>query len=276
MATVASVRTEVYDGTIDDVLQLSNASDATYRMIVLPIDLNKSACVSIWARAATQEASVAINAFGTTSLALLKTDWQRIEIVIEEPINNYIDITPVTDEIMFFYKCMAESNANKPSDWVVAPEDTEETSDLLAAGITELKSTFTAFNSGFQDIVTIVKGDGENNTGLEADMEEIQSFFKFDVVTDPDPEIFGTPKLTMGTTLSDIKMVLTNKKMSFLLKGEEVAYFSDNKLYVNNVEAIRRLSVGSQDNGGFLDMVTTDNGVGFIWRSTEVALNANN
>ena len=61
-------------------------------------------------------------------------------------------------------------------------------------------------------------------------------------------------------------MELTNSRLSFLWHGDAVAYFSNNKLYVTNVEAIERMSIGT-DSNGFLDIVTTATGVGFLWRS---------
>ena len=61
-------------------------------------------------------------------------------------------------------------------------------------------------------------------------------------------------------------MKLTNSRLSFFWRNSEVAYFSDNKLYVTNVEAIERMSIGTGTNG-YLDIVTTATGVGFLWRS---------
>ena len=76
----------------------------------------------------------------------------------------------------------------------------------------------------------------------------------------------NVPHLEMGASDSDMKMDLTNSRLAFKMNGREVAYFSDNKLYVTNVEAIERMSVGTPANG-YLEMVTTDTGVGFMWRS---------
>jgi hypothetical protein len=48
--------------------------------------------------------------------------------------------------------------------------------------------------------------------------------------------------------------------------GTELAYFSDNKLYVTRLEAVNQISIGTSANG-FLDIVTTPTGVGFKWRA---------
>ena len=76
----------------------------------------------------------------------------------------------------------------------------------------------------------------------------------------------GTPYLDMSTTDSSVKMRLTNTRLSFVQGGSELAYFSDNKLYVTRLEAVAQISIGTSVNG-FLDIVTTPTGVGFLWRS---------
>ena len=76
----------------------------------------------------------------------------------------------------------------------------------------------------------------------------------------------GTPYLDMATSESAVKMRLTNTQLSFVMGGTELAYFSDNKLYVTRLEAVNQISIGTSANG-YLDIVTTPTGVGFKWRS---------
>ena len=76
----------------------------------------------------------------------------------------------------------------------------------------------------------------------------------------------GAPYLDMGSSASSVKMRLTNTRLSFVQAGTEMAYFSDNKLYVTRLEAVEQISIGTSTNG-YLDIVTTPTGVGFKWRS---------
>ena len=71
---------------------------------------------------------------------------------------------------------------------------------------------------------------------------------------------------TWSTSDSSVKMRLTNTRLAFVQGGSELAYFSDNKLYVTRLEAVEQISIGTAVNG-FLDIVTTPTGVGFKWRS---------
>ena len=76
----------------------------------------------------------------------------------------------------------------------------------------------------------------------------------------------GTPYLDMSASSSSMKMRLTNTRLAFVQSGTEVAYFSDNKLYVTPLEAVEQVSIGTAANG-YLDIVTTPSGVGLKWRT---------
>lgn len=131
--------------------------------------------------------------------------------------------------------------------WTESLSDTET---KLRSLTTRLELT----QSGLSTIVNHVTED------VDGTINNVNSYFRFDG-SDP-----NNPKLIIGTTESPMTMELTNSRLSFLWHGDAVAYFSDNKLYVTNVEAIQRLSVGTSNNG-YLDIVTTATGVGFLWRS---------
>ena len=76
----------------------------------------------------------------------------------------------------------------------------------------------------------------------------------------------GTPYLDMSASSSSMRMRLTNTRLAFVQAGTEVAYFSDNKLYVTRLEAVEQISIGTAANG-YLDIVTTPSGVGLKWRT---------
>lgn len=96
-------------------------------------------------------------------------------------------------------------------------------------------------------------------TAAEGSIAEIFSHFEFG-------DDNGTPYLDMWASESQIKMRLTNTRLAFIQGSFEVAYFSDNKLFVTQLEVIERISIGTNANG-YLDIVTTPTGVGFKWRT---------
>ena len=62
---------------------------------------------------------------------------------------------------------------------------------------------------------------------------------------------------------------IDNEKMAFLQDGSEVAYVQYNKLHINAIEAMDRLSVGAAADGGYFDFISTQYGMGVKWRAVE-------
>lgn len=56
---------------------------------------------------------------------------------------------------------------------------------------------------------------------------------------------FNTNGMEMGKSDSPFKSILTNQKLSFTENGYEVAYMSDNKLYITNAEILDNFIMGS-------------------------------
>ena len=48
----------------------------------------------------------------------------------------------------------------------------------------------------------------------------------------------------MSASASSVKMRLTNTRLAFIQSGKEMAYFSDNKLYVTQAEILTKLIIG--------------------------------
>lgn len=78
----------------------------------------------------------------------------------------------------------------------------------------------------------------------------------------------GTPYLEMGTTESVMKMRLTNTRLAFVQSGQEIAYFSDNKIHTTRIEIGDTLSIGNDANG-YMDIVSLPAGIAAIWREKE-------
>lgn len=76
----------------------------------------------------------------------------------------------------------------------------------------------------------------------ETGLSQMFSYFEFGTEN-------GAPYLDMGASASGVKMRLTNTRLSFVQAGKELAYFSDNKLYVTQMEAVEQISIGTAANG---------------------------
>ena len=176
-----------------------------------------------------------------------------------------------------------------PTTWSPAPEDTTSQIEQLLGSIDGLDSTLETrvlaliesmglsdqfasaeeFLKALEDIELIRSELAQTDSDLtltftrltaaENSLTQMYSYFEMG-------DDNGTPYLDMGSSASSVKMRLTNTRLAFVQAGAELAYFSDNKLYVERLEAQEQISIGTASNG-FLDIVTTATGVGLKWRS---------
>ena len=66
---------------------------------------------------------------------------------------------------------------------------------------------------------------------------------------------------------SPYSIVINNEKMSFQQNGMEIAYIQYNKMHINAIEAMDKMSVGAASDGGYFDFISTEQGMGVKWRS---------
>lgn len=63
--------------------------------------------------------------------------------------------------------------------------------------------------------------------------------------------------------------LLSNLRLEFRQEGKAVAYVQHDKMHINNVEAVRRWSVGAAEDGGYFDFISTRYGMGVKWREAQ-------
>lgn len=84
---------------------------------------------------------------------------------------------------------------------------------------------------------------------------------------------FNTDGLNIGKQQdgdeSPYSINIDNEKMGFLQNGVEIAYVQYNKMHINAIEAMDRLSVGAAADGGYFDFISTEYGMGVKWRAVE-------
>ena len=82
---------------------------------------------------------------------------------------------------------------------------------------------------------------------------------------------FNTDGLNIGKQEdgdeSPYSINIDNEKMAFLQNGTEIAYVQYNKMHINAIEAMDRLSVGAAADGGYFDFISTEYGMGVKWRA---------
>ena len=77
---------------------------------------------------------------------------------------------------------------------------------------------------------------------------------------------FSADGLSLGKRDSPFTAVLGQERLSFLQNGAEIAYLSNNKLYITSTEVLDRFTVGNSGSGYF-DWIPRSNGnLGMKWR----------
>lgn len=129
---------------------------------------------------------------------------------------------------------------------------------------TKMDQTSKNFNLSVNSLSDRVTEQGNE---VNSYREELETYFDF-----------GNDGLQIGKKINgenqQYSINIDNEKMGFLQDGSEVAYIRYNKLHINAVEAMDRLSVGAAADGGYFDFISTEYGMGVKWRAVEKTDNA--
>ena len=129
---------------------------------------------------------------------------------------------------------------------------------------TKLEETSKGFNMSVNSLTDRITEQGNE---VNSYREQLQTYFGF-----------SEDGLEIGKKVNGEKQQysinIDNERMGFLQDGSEVAFIRYNKLHINAVEAMDRLSVGAAADGGYFDFISTEYGMGVKWRAVEKTDNA--
>lgn len=129
---------------------------------------------------------------------------------------------------------------------------------------TKLEETSKGFNMSVNSLTDRITEQGNE---VNSYREQLQTYFGF-----------SEDGLEIGKKVNGEKQQysinINNERMGFLQDGSEVAFIQYNKLHINAVEAMDRLSVGAAADGGYFDFISTEYGMGVKWRAVEKTDNA--
>lgn len=141
----------------------------------------------------------------------------EIETVIESAMENTSIIAQTAEEIIF----EVVQNYVEKTGYEERQEDISATLQLLA------EEMVLKFNTAIEEISTV---DGE----VQTQFQEISKYIRF---------IDG--KIILGEVGNEITLEISNNRLSFLQNNLEVAYMSNNKLFVVNSEFLGSLKIGN-------------------------------
>lgn len=129
---------------------------------------------------------------------------------------------------------------------------------------TKLEETSKGFNMSVNSLTNRITEQGNE---VNSYREQLQTYFGF-----------SEDGLEIGKKVNGEKQQysinIDNERMGFLQDGSEVAFIQYNKLHINAVEVMDRLSVGAAADGGYFDFISTEYGMGVKWRAVEKTDNA--
>ena len=165
---------------------------------------------------------------------------------------------------------------NRATDYTAAPEDAEESLELKLASVraqistesdsirSEVQATYALASDMSQvrsQVGTLAEQTSNNYTWavtrinqLQQDMESGQEATEEQLAIIRNYMTFGEDGLIIGKTGNPFTFRVVNDRLSFFMNDTEVAYLSNNKLYVTQAEILTKLIIGRfafepQENG---------------------------
>ena len=143
----------------------------------------------------------------------------------------------------------------------------EDVKTYVDTKVSEMTLTDSEFTTIFNRTVAtnifgnVQEADRKSIDQVQGDLDnyktDISVYMRFD----------DTGTLTLGNSNSSFSTQITNSKMSFLESNMEVAYISNNNMFITNARVTDTLSIGTEIHGYF-DWTVTATGLGLKWRNT--------
>lgn len=204
----------------------------------------------------------------------LNSIWQRI--VITGTYTKTVSASSPYDTLSVYYGSIYQEGdilyvsspkielGNKATDWTPAPEDIdsniEDTRNDLSTSIDavndNLENTVNDFDNKLDEAITTIQTTMETQFSQTNESFEMTFAEIIETITNIDGTVnenyaelvkyirFVDGTIILGEADNPLQLVLSNDRMSFLQNGEEIAYISDNKLYIYDGEFLNSLTLG--------------------------------
>lgn len=260
--TVSQIRTEVQGAVATVVVYYAQNSSDT----VPPTDNDPSwsTTVPAWSDGMfIWQKTVTTYVGGTSRSDVCLTDWYEATstayntaATVQEGVDNLAeDLTDSVETVRTY----AESLVSQKADEIELSIST--VTGTLTTDIQDCRDTIAETDETLtESINTLSSRVTDQEDALQDYMHETSTYFRF-----------GSDGLNIGKQVdgdeSPYSISIDNEKMGFLQNGTEIAYVQYNKMHINAIEAMDRLSVGAAADGGYFDFISTIYGMGVKWRS---------
>lgn len=151
--------------------------------------------------------------------------------------SNYTTGAVVTESVEYLRSLIDQTSTSISTEVSADFVESDELTRSIGTLYTQLNDSFT-FN--FSQLETVVN---ENDVETRRILREISQYIRFE-----------NGNIILGDSESELILRVENDRIAFLESGEEVAYFSNHKLYITNAEVLHSLKIGNfaytpRDNG---------------------------
>lgn len=165
----------------------------------------------------------------------------KVETIVSDYVKNeeITVIRPQINEVKSLIEQTADSIRSQVSTEYMKVAEKEEIYNYISSQILQESDKITI---SFTDRVTNVENQVVTN------QQELEKYIRF-----------SAEGIELGDELSPFKTKITNTRISFFQSGQEVAYISNNKLYITQALFMQKSTIGNE-NSGYYTWVIRSNG----------------
>lgn len=165
----------------------------------------------------------------------------KVETIVSDYVKNeeITVIRPQINEVKSLIEQTADSIRSEVSTEYMKVEEKTEIYNYISSQILQESDKITI---SFRDEITSVQND------IATNQQNIDKYIRF-----------SAEGIELGDELSPFKVKISNVKISFYQNGQEVAYISNNKLYITQALFMQKSTIGNE-NSGYYTWVIRSNG----------------
>ncbi len=201
------------------------------KMQISLVDVSKSKIeIGLTKKSITSDIADSNNSFDT-----------KVETIVSDYVKNeeITVIRPHINEVKSLIEQTADSIRSEVSTEYMKVEEKTEIYNYISSQILQESDKITI---SFRDEITSVQND------IVTNQQNIDKYIRF-----------SAEGIELGDELSPFKVKISNVKISFYQNGQEVAYISNNKLYITQALFMQKSTIGNE-NSGYYTWVIRSNG----------------
>lgn len=171
----------------------------------------------------------------------------KVETIVSDYVKNeeITVIRPQINEVKSLIEQTADSIRSQVSTEYMRIEEKEEIYNYVSSQILQESDKITI---SFTDRVTNIENQVVTN------QQNIDKYIRF-----------SADGIELGEELSPFKTQITNTRISFFQNGQEVAYISNNKLYITQALFMQKSTIGNETAGYYTWMIRSNGNMSLKW-----------